>query len=65
MNAGALLLNELRASIQFFLDFTNLAEGSAGFGLTVDSTRKPAVASIASTGFALTAWGDRYRTRPP
>ncbi|MBO9371672.1 MAG: hypothetical protein J7575_11415 [Chloroflexi bacterium] len=56
MNAGALLLNELRASIQFFLDFTNLAEGSAGFGLTVDSTRKPAVASIASTGFALTAW---------
>jgi len=56
MPTNSLLLNELRASIQFFLDFTNLAEGSAGFGLTVDSTRKPAVASIASTGFALTAW---------
>ena len=56
MPTDSLLLNELRASIQFFLDFTNLAEGSAGFGLTVDSTRKSAVASIASTGFALTAW---------
>ncbi len=56
MKASSLLLDELRASIQFFRDFTNLAEGSPGFGLTVDSTRRPAVASIASTGFALTAW---------
>ncbi|MBM3151004.1 MAG: hypothetical protein FJZ96_02160 [Chloroflexi bacterium] len=51
-----ILLNELRGSFDFFLEFTNRKIGSPGFGLTVDSTKKPAVASIASVGFALTAW---------
>lgn len=51
-----LLFRELRASFDFFHDFTNLNPDSAGFGLTVDSTKQPQIASIASTGFALTAW---------
>lgn len=51
-----LLLEELRRSVDFFLDFTNRNPDSPGFGLTVDSTKKPAAASIASAGFALTAW---------
>ncbi len=50
------MLRELRGSFDFFHDFTNLDPASRGFGLTVDSTRKPHVASIASVGFALTAW---------
>jgi hypothetical protein len=56
MNTTSLLLNELQASLQFFLDYTNLDQASPGFGLTSDSTKKTAVASIAATGFALTAW---------
>lgn len=48
--------NELKGSVDFFLNFTNLAADSRGFGLTADSTRKPQVASIAAVGFALTAW---------
>ncbi|MBN1954570.1 MAG: hypothetical protein JW900_05915 [Anaerolineae bacterium] len=56
MKANNLLTDELRRSVQFFLDHTNRQPGSPGFGLTVDSTKRPAVASIASTGFALTAW---------
>lgn len=51
-----ILLRELEGSIRFFLDHTNLDPHSLGFGLTVDSTKNPALASIASTGFALTAW---------
>lgn len=56
MKPDTLVLDELQGSIQFFLDYTNRQPDSPGFGLTVDSTKKPAVASIASTGFALTAW---------
>ncbi len=56
MKTDSLLLNELQASLQFFLDYTNLDKETPGFGLTADSTQKPTVASIASTGFALTAW---------
>lgn len=52
----ALLEEELQGSLNFFLDFTNLEPGSSGYGLTVDSTKKPQLASIASTGFALSAW---------
>jgi hypothetical protein len=52
----AFLLRELQASVQFFLDHTNRIPGSPGFGLTVDSTKKPTVASIAASGFALSAW---------
>ena len=56
MNPDTLLQEELRGSVNFFLDYTNRNPDSRGFGLTVDSTKKPSVASIASTGFALTAW---------
>lgn len=56
MNTRDLLEGELRRSVDFFLDFTNLESNCRGYGLTVDSTQKPRVASIASTGFALTAW---------
>ncbi|MDW8327344.1 MAG: glucoamylase family protein [Anaerolineales bacterium] len=53
---NTVLLHELQASIRFFLDHTNLNPRSPGYGLTVDSTKDPHVASIAATGFALTAW---------
>jgi hypothetical protein len=56
MPAHPLLLKEIQGSLDFFLDFTNLDPLSPGYGLTVDSNRNPAVASIASTGFALSAW---------
>lgn len=56
IDSNTLLHHELRASVDFFLHHTNLSPGSKGFGLAVDSTKKPAVASIASVGFALTAW---------
>ncbi len=56
MDISNILNNELKGSVDFFLNFTNLNKDSKGFGLTVDSTRKPQVASIASVGFALTAW---------
>ncbi|MEJ5224455.1 MAG: glucoamylase family protein [Anaerolineales bacterium] len=48
--------HELEASFHFFLDHTNLDPHSPGYGLTVDSTKNPALASIAASGFALTAW---------
>jgi hypothetical protein len=56
METSDLLLQELIGSFDFFLGFTNLDPHSRGFGLTADSTKKPTVASIASVGFALTAW---------
>jgi hypothetical protein len=56
MQPSEILLDEIKGSLDFFLDFTNLDPDSRGFGLMVDSTRKPHLASIASTGFALTAW---------
>jgi|WetSurMetagenome_2_1015567.scaffolds.fasta_scaffold28518_3 hypothetical protein len=51
-----ILYNELKGSLNFFLDFTNLNLQSPGYGLTVDSTQKTRVASIAAVGFSLTAW---------
>jgi hypothetical protein len=51
-----ILQDEVKGSFNFFLDYTNLNSESKGFGLTVDSTKNPQVASIASVGFALTAW---------
>lgn len=51
-----LLQRELKGSVDFFLQYTNLQAGSRGYGLTVDSTKDTGVASIASVGFALTAW---------
>lgn len=51
-----ILPTELKGSFDFFYRYTNLNPDSKGFGLTVDSTKKPAVSSIAAVGFALTAW---------
>jgi len=56
MDLSEILQNELKGSIDFFLNFTNLHPKSRGYGLTVDSTKTPHIASIASVGFALTAW---------
>ncbi len=56
MDLSDLLRQEREGSIRFFLDHTNLDPRSPGFGLTVDSTKDPRLASIAATGFALTAW---------
>ena len=56
MDHSNILLDELKGSVDFFLDYTNLKPGSKGYGLTVDSTKDPKMASIASVGFALTAW---------
>lgn len=56
MELSEILLAELKGSVEFFLDYTNLDRNSSGYGLTVDSTKKPGCASIASSGFALTAW---------
>ncbi|MBI3242551.1 MAG: hypothetical protein HYZ49_09700 [Chloroflexi bacterium] len=56
MDIRNILHDELKGSCDFFLNFTNLNSDSRGFGLTVDSTKDPQVASIASVGFALTAW---------
>lgn len=52
----SLLHRELQGSVDFFLDFTNLDPNSAGFGLTVDSTKNARIASIAASGFTLSAW---------
>ena len=56
MEISQILQNELKGSINYFLDFTNLIPGSRGYGLTVDSTKDLRVSSIAAVGFALTAW---------
>lgn len=56
MTFASLLENEIQRSIDFFLDYTNRDPHSPGFGLTSDSTKQPMIASIAATGFALTAW---------
>jgi len=56
MNTDNILEAELKGSFDFFYDFTNRNPGSKGYGLTVDTTKKPGRASIASVGFALSAW---------
>lgn len=56
MNISDLLRQELEGSLRFFQDHTNLNPLSPGFGLTLDSTKDPRIASIAASGFALTAW---------
>lgn len=60
MDKWNLLEGELKRSFRFFEDYTNWTPG-LGYGLTSDSTKNPHIASIASTGFALSAWviGDR------
>ncbi len=56
MKARQIIEQELHRSIDFFLDTTNLNPSSRGFGLAVDTTKHPQIASIASVGFALTGW---------
>lgn len=56
MPSFPLLEEELLRSIHFFQDFTNFDPTSAGYGLTVDSTRSTRMCSIASVGYALTGW---------
>lgn len=56
MDTWNLVNSELKGSFEFFYHFTNLDPDSKGFGLTVDSTKTPQLASIASVGFALSAW---------
>lgn len=56
MESLDILERELKGSFEFFRDYTNLKPNSPGFGLTIDTTKEPEVASIAAVGFALTAW---------
>jgi hypothetical protein len=56
MDTQRILQSELKGSVDFFLNYTNLNPESKGFGLTADSTKKHEVASIAAVGFALSAW---------
>ncbi len=56
MDLQALLQEEIRRSILFFLKHTNTNHASPGTGLVADSSRKPGIASIAAVGFGLTAW---------
>lgn len=51
-----LLDNELKGSFDFFQQFTNLDPASKGYGLTVDATKVLDLASIAASGFTLSAW---------
>lgn len=51
-----LLENEIKGSFDFFRQYTNLNAASRGFGLTVDSTKVLDLASIAASGFTLSAW---------
>lgn len=44
-----------KRAIDFFLDYTNLEDDSKGFGLVVDDTSDLNVASIAASGFFLSA----------
>lgn len=56
MDIQTILQNELKGSVDYFLNYTNLTDGSPGFGLTVDTTKNARTASIAAVGSALTAW---------
>jgi hypothetical protein len=56
MDIQNIIRDEIIGSIDFFLNYTNLDSGSKGYGLCVDSTKTPQLASIAAVGFALTAW---------
>lgn len=56
MDIAQLWEQELKGSVDFFLNNTNRDPSSQGFGLTLDSTKDRHMASIAAVGFALTAW---------
>ncbi len=55
MKADEILKLERRKCFDFFWDFCNRDENSEGYGLIVDKTSRPHVASIAGSGFALSA----------
>ena len=50
-----LLKQEARRCFNFLWDYANRDPKSLGYGLIIDSTAKPEVASIASVGFGLSA----------
>lgn len=50
-----LIEKELRKSFDFFWEMANRDENSTGYGLIVDDSSKPEIASIASVGFGLSA----------
>jgi hypothetical protein len=56
MDVIDILLAEVKGSVDFFLQYTNLNTGSRGYGLTVDSSKRTQICSIASVGYSLTAW---------
>src|SRR5690554_7563464 len=42
-----------KRGFKFFLDHTNLDESTTGYGLTMDDTSKPTIATVAGSGFML------------
>lgn len=42
-----------KRGVKFFLDHTNLDESTTGYGLTMDDTSKPTIATVAGSGFML------------
>ncbi|MGC8801925.1 MAG: glucoamylase family protein [Chloroflexus sp.] len=56
MDETTLFDYEIEGAIAFFCAGTNLDPASPGYGLTVDAIHRPRIASIASVGFALSAW---------
>lgn len=56
METTALLREERRGALDFFRACTHRDPDSPGYGLTADALHKPRFASIAATGFALSAW---------
>ncbi|KAF0227585.1 MAG: hypothetical protein FD133_516 [Erysipelotrichaceae bacterium] len=63
MDKWNILNDEVKGSFHFFSDYTNLVKGSKGYGLTSDHSMRPGIASIAATGFALTAWVIGHRRK--
>lgn len=55
MDGVRLLELEARGCFNFFWEQTNIDQESPGYGLIIDSTARPSVASIASLGFGLSA----------
>ncbi len=56
MDGATLFDDEIESALAFFCAGTNLDPASPGYGLTVDAIHRPRIASIASVGFALSAW---------
>ena len=50
-----ILKNLQYKAFKFFQDYTNFEIDSKGYGLTVDHSERPEVASIAATGFMLSS----------